>query len=161
MVIKRYKRPCYQTVSIKTSYPAFAIGLILIFVYRDAFKFWQWSINEAILALIMGVYIGVLFRFGFCKQLYYIEIEEDGLIFKNGILGYLKKIYHLDSTCECLVAYEKTALVHYIKFRKKGQKRWGRYYGIDLVDPKDLKEIISILESKGVTVVTKDLREDV
>ncbi len=33
------------------------------------------------------------------------------------------------------------------------------YYGLDLVPPKDLKEIISILESKGVTVITKDLKD--
>lgn len=48
-----------------------------------------------------------------------------------------------------------------LKMRKVDKQNIFLYYGIDLVDPKDLKEIISILESKGVTVVTKDLREDV
>ena len=56
-----------------------------------------------------------------------------------------------------MIAYNRAAITYYVKFRKKGRTKWGWYYGLDLVDPKDLKEIISILESKGVTVITKDL----
>ena len=161
MQIKKYKRPFYKTETIKTSYLSWVIALCLIIVYRDAFKFWLWSTSETIAALIIGTYLGVLFRFGFCKQLYYIEIREETLALKNGILRNVSKVVSCDVKIECLIAYERTNITHYMKFRRKGQKRWGRYYGIDLVDPKDLKEIISILESKGVTVITKDLRADV
>lgn len=159
MGIFTFRRPYYKTSVVQTSVLPLIALVYVIFVYTEALKFWEWNITELFTALIVIIFVGLLFWSSVFRQLYFIEINENKLVLKNGLFGHVKILYFLEHKTECLVAYNKSAITYYIKFKEKDNKKWGKYYGIDLVDPKDLKEIISILESKGVTVITKDLKD--
>ncbi len=140
--------------------PIVAMGYILI---KDIkiLSFWNWEKTEALVAIMTIVFFICPGIYSLFQQLYYIEIHTCHLVLRNACVKPVRKIFPFNGKKEILIAYNRASALNYIKFRRKGQKRWGWYYGIDLVDPKDLKEIISILESKGVTVITKDLRADV
>ena len=156
----KYKRPFYRTSTFQIHIlPFFALIYILI-KHIDALAFWEWSRSESIAALIVfALFIGPFIYVGIFQQLYFIELSDDDFVLRNGLAGIVKIIIPLSKEYEVLVGYNKGSTVHYIMYRKSGRKRWGWFYGIDLVDPKDLKEIISILETKGVTVITKDLKD--
>lgn len=154
-----FKRPFYKAATIQTLFLPFIALVYVILAYWEALKFWEWSNSEFITALIVAIFVGILGWCGVYRQLYFIEIYEDKLVLRNGILicDFISLSFNYCATC--MIAYNKSSITHYIRFGKGGNRKWGRYFGIDLVDPKDLKEIISILESKGVTVITKDLKE--
>ena len=155
----KYKRPFYRTSTFQILIFPFFVLIYVVIKHVDGLKFWEWSTSESLAALIVGSYCGVCVWIGVFRQMYYIQIDDNRIELKNGIVGGIRKICYLDDKIECMIAYERSRTIHYVRFRSKGKVRWGRYYGIDLVDPKDLKEIISILESKGVTVITKDLKD--
>lgn len=158
----KFKRSFFRTATFSMHIITVALSIFMFVRYIDAFAFWRWSRSELVAALIMIVFFVGPFIYGVIfQQLYFVEFYENNLLLRNGLMGIVHKEVLLESQQDVLIGYNKSSTIHYMKFRRKGQKRWGRYYGIDLVDPKDLKEIISILESKGVTVITKDLRADV
>ena len=154
----KYKRALYKTSTFQVLIFPFFVLIYVVVKHIDGLKFWEWSSSESLAALIVGLFLSVCVWIGVFRQMYYIQIYDSRIELINGIFGGIRKTCYLNDKIECMIAYERSRTVHYLKFRSKGKVRWGRYYGIDLVDPKNLKEIISILESKGVTVITKDLK---
>ncbi len=78
--------------------------------------------------------------------------------FSGCVVGIISSFMEGNLMCPHIINIQLSDGSNILKMRKVDKQNIFPYYGIDLVDPKDLKEIISILESKGVTVVTKDLR---
>lgn len=92
-------------------------------------------------------------------SLFYVEIYDDRLVLSNGMCRLWRISYVFSQYQYCRLEYNRGYLINIVKMRKNNDDKIFPFFGIDLVDPKDLKEIISILESKGVTVITKDLKE--
>ncbi len=154
-----YKRGFLKSSSIVIYTLPFIALVYISFRHIDALKFWLWGKTEIIVAIMVFAFCIGPFVYSLFQQLYFIEITETDLVLRNGLMYTMKKVIPIDGTHELLIVYNRASGIHFMKYRKKGKKRWGWYYGIDLVDPKDLKEIVSILESKGVTVITKDLED--
>ena len=132
--------------------------IYILFVDLNILSISNWDKLEIQVAFGTFVFGICPFVYSLFQQLYYIEIHDCHLVLRNAFIQAVKSKIPFNSKREILIAYNRATGLNYVKFRNRGKKRWGWYYGIDMVDPKDMKEIILILESKGVTVVTKDLR---
>lgn len=119
MDIFTYRRPYYKTSAAQTSVLPLIILVYVVIVYADALKFWEWNITELMTALIVINFVGLLFWSSIFRQFYFIEINKNKLVLKNGLFDCVKISYILENKTECLVAYNKSAITHYIKFREK------------------------------------------
>ncbi len=139
------------------SIPLVFLSLILLMYYGN-FAFWEWGVRECLMFFVLMIFASPCV-YSMVSKLFYIELYEDRIVLVNGVCKFWKKAYDFHQYPYCRIEYNKGLLANVFKMRKNNTDKIFPYYGIDLVDPKDLKEIISILESKGVTVITKDLKD--
>ena len=137
--------------------PSIIFICVLLLFYERLF-FWHWGGNEWLAFLLIILLISPVLV-SFLMLLFYIEIYDEKIVLVNGVFKSWRKSFLYSEYSFCRIEYNRGHLVNIIKMRKYDKDNIFPYYGLDLVNPKDLKKIISILESKGVVVITKDLKE--
>lgn len=156
---KIYKRSFLSSYRIKVFGLPFFIGcFFILFRSIDDFFAVEWTEGHWVALILCILLLGSMFYYGLLITSFYIKIRENDIEIKNGLIPVFKRLYSFDNLKQCLIEYFSGINVHYLILTNNTGDA-SMKYGLDLVDPKDLKEIISILESKGVTVITKDLKD--
>ena len=153
-----YRRSLFKSTTCKVEILPLIFLLYILSMYYENLAFWEWGGRECLIFFIL-VILALPSIYSVVSLLFYIELYEDRVVLVNGIFKSWSKTYTFHQYPYCRIEYNNGYLVNIIKMRKNNIDKFFPCYGIDLVDPKDLKEIISILESKGVTVITKDLKD--
>lgn len=157
--MKIYKRSVLSSYRIKVFGLPFFVGLIVVLAknYESLFYI-EWTQGHWIALILCVLLLGSMFYFGLLLTSFYIIIKEKDIEIVNGIIPLFKKSYSYSNLMQCSIEYFSGSNVHYLTMISNSEKK-SMKYGLDLVDTIDLKEIISILESKGVTVMTKNLQD--
>lgn len=157
--MKIYKRSFLSSYRFKVFGLPFFVGLIVILATNyEALFSTEWTQGHWIALMLCVLLLGSMFYYGLLLTSFYIIIKEKDIEVVNGIIPMFKKLYSYSNLMQCSIEYFSGSNVHYLTMISNSEKK-SMKYGIDLVDTIDLKEIISILESKGVKVITKDLQD--
>lgn len=156
--MKIYKRPFILSETWSTFKPSIYFGLFLLIVNYNSLAFWTWGMGEFLAFLSVTSIILPVIYVNILLMLFYIELYEDRIVLVNGILKFWRKEYLFSQYPICGIEYNRGYVTYIIKIRRHSARRLYPHCGIDMVDPRDFKEIISFLESRGVEVITKDVK---
>ena len=87
---------------------------------------------------------------------FYIILDEDKITVQNYFLPFIRirRCYKDIGNIKFWLPVPSNWNVNAVEIVRKGKRRGGLFLGIIMVDPKDYAQIVSTLQSKGVTVET-------
>ena len=157
--MKIYKRSLFKSITWRVYIIPWLFHFFIWAWIFDGLAFWRWGKAGFIVFLfVISLYLPVLFTTVFL-MVFYIELYDNKIILVNGILKFWRKEYLFSQYPVCGIEYNRGHITNIIKMRKQNTKGLLPYVGIDLVDPRDLKEIVSFMEQRGVVVHVKDIKE--
>ena len=157
--MKIYKRPLFKSDVVKWQMlPILLPHSIYVITLLWGYFMLERNIGVFYIILFTSVFISPVVYISF-KLIFYIELYDDKIILVNGILKFWRKEYLFSEYPVCGIEYNRGYITNIIKMRKHSTKGLFPFVGIDLVDPRDLKEIVSFMEQRGVVVKVKDIKE--
>lgn len=157
--MKTYKKPLFKSFVVRNQMlPILLLHSIYVITLLWGYFMLERNIGVFYIILFTSVFISPAVYISF-KLIFYIELYDDKIILANGILRFWRKEYLFSQYPVCGIEYNRGHFTNIIKMRKQSTKGLLPYVGIDLVDPRDLKEIVSFMEQRGGVVHVKDIKE--
>ena len=108
--------------------------------------------------LIVCVFLFPLLFFGIIWTCFFIEMDDNYVLVRNFFFPFMRKKIMLDKISHCKIYFHAPAAVYYIQVKNKGCKKWGMFYGLDMVKKEDIGKILSFLENSGVIVSNMNIK---
>ena len=145
--MKTFRQSLWNTSLFKVNFMlTFIVTMILApFVFITTQSVW------ACLGSICFFYL--LFPIYFTRH-FYVILSADKLIIKNGVYSSMQKEYLYGDIAR--VKIKQTNNIYMQVFTKKDEVEVKRYC-IDVVAPKDYKELVEMIKAKGLAVETEGL----
>ncbi len=162
--MEKFKRPFYKTNTFRTILPAIACLVVVLWIGGVSpydFVVYLVHIDSRMLSAIVWsgiVFVCPLLFFGCFWLCFSIEMDSHSLLVRNYFIPFIKKRYLIADIYQCKIYYHAPAAVHYMQLKLKGKKRWGMYYGLDMLTNEHIEQILSFLEGKGIIVSDTNIR---
>lgn len=155
---KIYKRPFKETITLKLVFEMFIVLLQMWFIC----KYFIFSGLLLVADMAGWIAFGVLLFLvlavccSFFVKYFFIVLHDNRIVVQNRLLPFLKlsRNYAEIGKVRFWMPPPGRFPTDSIEIVWTGKKRGGLFFGISMVDPKDLPEIVSFLESKGIKVDT-------
>ncbi len=145
--MKTFRQSLWNTSLFKVNFMlTFIVTMILApFVFITTQSVW------ACLGSICFFYL--LFPIYFTRH-FYVILSMDKLIIKNGVYSSMQKEYLYGDIAR--VKIKQSNNIYMQVFTKKDEEKVKRYC-IDVVAPKDYRELVKMIKAKGIAVETEGL----
>ena len=145
--MKTFRQSLWNTSLFKVNFMlTFIVTMILApFVFITTQSVW------ACLGSIWFFYL--LFPIYFTRH-FYVILSADKLIIKNGVYSFMQKGYLYGDIAR--VKIKQSNNIYMQVFTKKDEVKVKRYC-IDVVAPKDYRELVEMIKAKGIAVETEGL----
>ena len=145
--MKKFRQSLWNTSLFRTNFIFTAIGSMLL----APIVFFMTQSVWILLLVISGCY--ALFPLYFIWH-FYVEVHTDKLVIKNGVYAALRREYLFKDIMQVKIVLSRN--IYMQVFTKVGEEK-ARRYCIDVVAPKDYKELVDMIKAKGITVETEGL----
>lgn len=151
---KIYKRPFLEIMTfqfvIDSLIMIFSIWVICKYIIFSGIlvDYAAWIALGILSPVILAVWYSILGKY------FYIVLHDDRIVVQNYFLPFFRinRSYKEISKVRFWMPTPGRFPTDSIEIVWTGKKRGGLFFGISMVDPKDLPEIVSALECKGVKV---------
>ncbi len=153
-----YKRSFAKTLSFFTvlGLLIFILSLAVICVYILLPLLHTFDLAHLAAFAIMLPFLLALWYYVYIGMYFYIILDEDKITVQNYFLPFIRirRCYKDIGNIKFWLPVPSNWNVNAVEIVRKGKRRGALFLGIIMVDPKDYAQIVSTLQSKGVTVET-------
>ena len=145
--VKKFRQSLWNTSLIRKNLTCTVIITILLAPFVLV-------ITQSVWACLGSIWVFyLLFPIYFTRH-FYVILSADKLIIKNGVYSSMQKEYLYGDIAR--VKIKQTNNIYMQVFTKKDEVEVKRYC-IDVVAPKDYKELVEMIKAKGIAVETEGL----
>lgn len=144
-----FRRSVLKTTTFKHIFIPFLMPLLLFFIFYD------YNFNSVVWCYLLLVVL--IFLIALIFQLFYIVLEDNFFVIKNGICPFLHEKHFYKNVEKVNIKRPGGMAPPYIQVITKENRKHTWKYIIDLVAPKEYDKLVKAIKSKGVVVDNENL----